>query len=66
MGTGKDCADHRVNLITAPCALISRVAFNAMELPVLMALRAIKGFAVVLAHQEVKARIVIGELLENC
>ena len=52
---------HWVNLVAAPCASVSRVAFDSMELALLTAFRAVKCVAVGLAHQELQARIVSRE-----
>ena len=65
MGSGKRRPDHRVNLVSAPRTLISGVALNQVELPMLAAFGAVKRFAVTKVHQIFKARIVIGELVEK-
>lgn len=65
MRLGERRADHRINLVAAPRALVSRMALDAVKLPVLAALRAIKRLAEAGAEQVFQARIVVRETLEK-
>ena len=61
----EDGASLGIYLITAPTALVGRMTPDPMKLPMLAALRAIQRLAVMLAHQEVQAPIIVRELLEK-
>lgn len=65
MRTVKHGPDHRVNLISAPSALIGRVTADAVKLPALAALRAIQPFAVTKLHEVVQTSVVIWELFHK-
>ena len=61
----KGRADHGVNLMAAPCALVGWMTARPVKLTVLAAARAIQRFAAVKLHQIVKARIIVGKLLKK-
>ena len=58
-------SDHRVNVMSAPLALVGRLFANTRKLAVLVALRAVQAFAVTQLLQKFEAGAIVGKLLKE-